>query len=149
MTDVTNKTTAFAPRPASLHAVGELVSGGHDYAFAMKEFIDCLIGLAAASQEAGAPDKVPAEVFSDEPPHLESPVHRAHLAGMAETLARMAGGEPPAWCHDSKYFLREPVFFGGRHSRHLVLAGTPSAFRRRMLFCGPVLSKLHALTARE
>lgn len=132
--------------PSSLSAVGAMVAEGCEYAYAMKEFIDWLIREV---QAAGGPREgfypVPESAFADEPPALDNPVLRAHLAGMAEHLAMLSGKVAPQWTEVKDYFLAEPFFFGGRHARDSMLVDTPSAFRRRLLFCGRVLEKFHKL----
>ena len=58
------------------------------------------------------------------------------IAGLAEHLAQCVDEAPPAWCLQQNYFLEEPVFFGGDNFRAIALVETPSAWRRRNLFCG-------------
>lgn len=131
--------------PRTLHDVGAMVAAGQPYPLCMKEFIDHLIreALAAGGVRDGLVP-IPPEAFRDEPPPLETPLLRAHLGGMAEHLARLSAQSPPSWCARAPYFLPEPVRFGGSLARDLVIAATPPEFRRRNLYCGRVLAKLHA-----
>lgn len=109
------------------------------YPAAMKEFIDHLI--RTVRWRDGVPI-VPAQAFADEPDDPGNSVLRAHLGGMAEHMAGLSGADAPAWCEVPGYFLDEPHFTGGEMSRPALLGTTPEAFRRRNLFCGPVLEKL-------
>ncbi|WP_157618909.1 hypothetical protein [Skermanella stibiiresistens] len=105
----------------------------------MKEFIDHLIEVAEWSDGHLV---VPTAVYDDEPEDLNNSMLRAHVGGMAEHLARLAGGNAPPWCEKPCYFLQGTYFLYGERSRLFLLEWTPEAFRRRGLFCGPVLQKL-------
>lgn len=134
--------------PHDIRTVSQAVAGGVPYSFAVKELLD---RVAVHALQRHAPGSglvaVPPSVFEDEPVPLAEPVHRAHLAGLAEYLANLAGVAPPAWCLRPEFVLPEPVFLGGRHSREHVRKDTPGPFRRRNLFCGPVLTKLRMVLA--
>jgi hypothetical protein len=78
------------------------------------------------------------EVYSQEPFILDD-ICRAYIGGLAEYLAQMSGNPPPEWCHKSIYFLKFPVFLT-QTPRDILLANTPSAFRRRLIFCGDAIS---------
>ncbi|WP_143018358.1 hypothetical protein [Belnapia rosea] len=80
---------------------------------------------------------------------LADDIQRVHLAGYAEHLAHLSGQAPPVWAEAPEFFLTEPVYLGGPHSRERLLAEAPAAFRRRLLFCGPPLGKLFAILARQ
>lgn len=71
-------------------------------------------------------------------PQAISPVLDAHIAGMAEFLAFHLDAGAPAWASGPSRFLKEPVFFGGRHARPYMLTSTTWSMRRRNLFCGEV-----------
>jgi hypothetical protein len=58
------------------------------------------------------------------------------LAAAAEYEAYAIEFECPAWANKAFRFSKEPIFFGGKNSRIIALTETPSAFRRRLLFCG-------------
>lgn len=77
------------------------------------------------------------EVLIEEPAKTGSPVLDTWVAGAAEYLAQQNGLEVPAWCLAPWRFLPEPLFIvQGPRGRDLALVETPSAFRRRNLFCG-------------
>ncbi|UEM20778.1 hypothetical protein JL100_027495 [Skermanella mucosa] len=105
----------------------------------MKEFIDYLIEVAEWSDGHLA---VPTAVYDEEPEILDNSMLHAHVGGMAEHLARLVGGNTPPWCEKPCYFLQGTYFLYGERSRLFLLESTPEAFRRRGLFCGPVLQKL-------
>jgi hypothetical protein len=134
------------PYPRTIRQVGVNVANGAPYASMMKEFIDSLIrDLRAKGARRGAVAlPVDSAMIAEEPPRLDDPVHRVHLAGMAEHIARIGGMSPPEWTEKPEFFLAEPVFMGGESGRHLALAETPGPFRRRQLFCGRALAKLSA-----
>jgi hypothetical protein len=133
-------------RLITLADVGRTVASGGDYTAAMKEFIDSMAcGLRDRGARAGIPLPLNPQMYETEPTDPGDPLLRAHLGAMAEHLAGLALLPPPGWSGKPEYFLRIPVFFGGRHSKEDMLAETPSAFRRRLLFCGPVLSRIEKL----
>lgn len=105
----------------------------------MKEFIDHLIEVAEWRDGRLV---VPTAVYDEEPDALDNSMLRAHIGGMAEHLAQLAGRNAPPWCEKPYYFLENTYFLGGERSRLFLLECTPKAFRRRGLFCGPVLQKL-------
>ena len=142
--------TQFLPKPTSVAEIARNVLVGQDYVFAMKEFIDTLLYDLKAKGviTLDLPVPYPAAAFEVEPPYLESPRSRAHLAGMAEHLAVTSGQPVPAWVEKPIYFLAEPFYIGGKSSRDRTVAETPPAFSRRLLFCGRVLTKLPAFFQR-
>lgn len=135
-------------RPKSLAEVALDVSEGQDYASAVKEFIDEIISSAAAPTDPYGFYQIPSSHYEDEPDGISDPILRVHLAGLAENLATISGQQPPDWSEKEAYFLREPVYVGGRRSRGHLTSDTPAAFRRRLLFCGPSLSKLFKIHPR-
>lgn len=110
----------------------------------MKEFVDTLVAAAAAPETPTGFYAVDPSFTEDEPLPVADPVLMAHLGGLAEHMATLCGREPPPWTEKSEYFLDAPFMSGGPDS----LESTPSAFRRRLLFCGPALQKLHRLKPR-
>lgn len=140
--------TKFAKRPKSICEVSAEVAEGRNYASAVKEFIDEIIAAAKPPINAYGFYVISDTHFTAEPLNLDDPIQRAHLAGLAENLAILSGQEPPEWTTKEAYFLKEPVYAGGKRSQSHLLADTPSAFRRRLLFCGPSLSKLFKLHPR-
>ncbi|MCO6416066.1 hypothetical protein JYK14_07765 [Siccirubricoccus sp. KC 17139] len=124
------------PFPASLRLVAENIARGQDHTSAIKEFVDHLArAVAAAGWADGDPTlPVPRAAFEEEPPLPDVPWQRAHIGGLAEHLARLAGESPPEWCLGDAWFLPEPI---GR-----TVEGTPPELARRGLMCGPVLGNL-------
>lgn len=124
---------------------------GADYTAMLKEFGDAVTGaaLAAGMRQGDAVVPVSPARYEAMPPLLDDDIQRVHLAGYAEHLAHLSGQAPPAWVEAPEFFLAEPVFLGGPHSRQRLLAEAPAAFRRRLLFCGPPLAKLFAILARQ
>ncbi|MFM8810418.1 MAG: hypothetical protein ACKOJB_16220 [Chthoniobacterales bacterium] len=58
-----------------------------------------------------------------------------YLAALAESLCREFDMRPPAWTEQPDYYLKRPWFAGGLESlKAILLAESPTAFRRRNLF---------------
>lgn len=71
---------------------------------------------------------------SEEPMRLEG-VKDAYLAALAEHLARAGNLNIPRWTEQPSRFLDRPFFAGGLDSlKAILLAESPSAFRRRLIF---------------
>lgn len=138
----------IAPRPRSLKDVAAEVSAGQDYAFSVKEFIDELVLASSAPKTHDGNYLIPSSFYEDEPLGITDPIHKAHLAGIAETLALLSGGQPPTWTELSTYFLSEPIYVGGTKSRSHMIEATSTPFKRRNLFCGPSLTKFYSLHQR-
>lgn len=138
----------FTPKPKSIAEVAISVRNGHDYACAVKEFIDEIIIQTIAPKSRYGFYQIPSSLYEDAPIGLDVPAHMAHLAGLAENLALLTGSPPPAWTEEQIYFLKEAVFFGGSNSREIIMAETGSAFRRRHLFCGQSLAKFFKMRPR-
>jgi hypothetical protein len=111
----------------------------------MKEFIDHVIRHALAEGFLGhGPLPLADDACSEPPQDIDDPVIRANIHAMAEHLSTLAERRPPEWSQGPEGFLDDPVFGGGSHARPFMLGETPAAFRRRLLFAGPVLGKLWA-----
>ena len=68
-------------------------------------------------------------------PESLSAVADAYLAASAEYLADCYGLATPSWCYLPKRFLETPHFAGGlENMKAMLLAESPLAFRRRMIF---------------
>ena len=66
-----------------------------------------------------------------------SPVRDAYLAATAEHLALRFGLAVPGWTDGPVRFLARPFFAGGLESlKAILIAESPSAFRRRLIFVG-------------
>lgn len=60
----------------------------------------------------------------------------AWIAGLAEFISQKLNVPPPTWTFDSAYFLKEPTFIGSTNLKGYLIGTTPSAWRRRLVFCG-------------
>ncbi len=116
-------------RPKSLKIAAERILAGVDYRTALKEWKDELFFVRLEERSS---------FLTDEPELTGDPVIDVYIAGLAEYFSVQADQEPPEWTNAPARFLRKPVLFGGEHSRAWISAETPSAFRRRLLFCGKV-----------
>lgn len=105
----------------------------------LKWFDDALVSLIPPGPQR-QPLPIPADVYDIRPVYLANHSVSVLLAGVAEMVAFWSGRRPPAWSEEPPFFLEIPVYHAGRQS-HL-LASTPVAFRRRLLFCGNVLPSL-------
>lgn len=133
-------------RPKSMLAVSRRVLDGADYPSCIKELVDEMaLAAEVVRGEGDAILSIPESFTAEEPLRLSDPVHRAHLGGLAEFVSHLGARPGPAWAEGEDYFLSEAFFAGGPRSRSLFLVETPSAFRRRNLFCGRVATKLTGL----
>jgi hypothetical protein len=109
----------------TLSEIAEYVCDGDDYAASVKEFIDAL-----------TVNKNYSEAIKDEPKLTGNPTFDAHLAGLAEHIAFLLKVDCPSWTESKSRFLSNPVFFGGKHSRKIIIETTPNSMSRRNIFCG-------------
>ena len=71
----------------------------------------------------------------DAPALSDDHVRNAFLGGVAEHLCMRWGlGSPPEWSNDLDRFLSKAVFIGPERMKPILLAESPSAFRRRFIF---------------
>jgi len=129
-------------RAGSLVEVSRRVLEGREYVPTMKEFIDEVV---LAARRGGISD--PSAFVGDEPHPLPEAVDRAHIAGIAEYLSQILAARPPAWVEKDDYFLPQAVYTCGSAARAIYMIETPSAFRRRNLFCGPAAERLTRVLA--
>ena len=74
-------------------------------------------------------------MIDPEPPPTGAQRRDAFLGGAAEHLARRWDLMIPVWTHDTRRFLKEPWFTTTIEAlKPLLLAQSPLAFRRRMIF---------------
>jgi len=115
----------FGRKPNSLAEVVRRVKAGEQkFDPSLREFLDSFYANADARQRAieAQPDSIDA-------------VHDAYVAAVAEHLARVYGLLIPEWSESHGNGLREPFFAGGLQSlKGVLLAESPTAFRRRLLF---------------
>jgi hypothetical protein len=71
----------------------------------------------------------------DAPPRTGEPYIDAYLGAVGEHLCRRWHlGEPPDWTDDPARFMRLMTFMGLPRERAFMLAESPMAFRRRLIF---------------
>lgn len=117
--------SALRSRPGSLRAVAERTLAGGRYDPLLREFLDDFYVVDDAAREAA---------LAAEPATL-SPVHDAYLAAVAEHLALRFRLTVPSWTEEPSRFLPAPFFAGGMEGlKALLLAESPLAFRRRLIF---------------
>jgi hypothetical protein len=114
-----------APRPATLQQVADRVLAGQPFDPLLREFLDEFYG----SDRDAMTRKI-----SDIPPRIDA-LRDAYLAAVAEHLASRFGLTVPPWVEEPHRFLVLPFFAGGLESlKAILLAESPSAFRRRQIF---------------
>lgn len=113
--------------------IGVQIAYGEEPERLIESFLDCF--LESQKKCINIQD-----LFTQEP-LIEDDELRAYLGGLVEYLSQMSSIPPPVWCQNPIYFLKFPVFWTSL-PRDILLANTPSAFRRRLLFCGDGISRL-------
>jgi hypothetical protein len=114
-------------RPATLAEVARRRNKGEDLAPLLAEFLDTFYGALA--------DAAAEPLVADEPERLPSTEEHALLGGVAEHLARRWGLAIPEWSNDPSRFLARPYFTSPLEGfKALLLAESPLAFRRRLIF---------------
>lgn len=115
------------PRPHTLAEVARRRNAGEDFSLLLREFLDEFYG---ALQKGGA-----GACIVDEPPDLSDAREHASLGAIGEHLARRWHLPIPAWTDDLSRFLRRPYFTTTIEGlKALLLAESPIAFRRRLIF---------------
>ena len=115
-------------RPATLTEVALRRNDGEDFGPLVAEFLDTFY--------AALPDSASAEAcFADAPAPIADANQHALLGAVAEHLARRWGLAIPAWSNDPSRFLSRPHFTTDLDGfKALMLAQSPLAFRRRLIF---------------
>lgn len=115
----------FARRPRTLCEVARRVNKGEQkFATALLEFLDSFYFDPALRASA-----------INERPELIDALRDAYLSAVAEHLARSYGLPVPDWTETQGNDLHEPFFAGGLESlKGVLVAESPTAFRRRLLF---------------
>ena len=113
-------------RPATLVEVAEAAkTGDQPYRMALAGFLDRFYMNEASRQT----------MIDAEPPMTGNLVTDAYIGAIGEHLARRWGLVVPRWTADPRRTLRSPVFAGGIEAlKAMLLAQSPLAFRRRMIF---------------
>lgn len=115
----------FGKKPASL---GEMVrrvkAGERKFDPALREFLDWFYSNPDARQHS----------LEERPVSIDA-LHDAYVAAVAEHLARVYDLPIPEWSEVHGDGLRVPFFAGGLQSlKGILVAESPTAFRRRLLF---------------
>jgi hypothetical protein len=115
----------FGKRPHTLCEVARRVKRNEqDFDAAVREFLDSFYLNPERRAEA-----------IGERPDLIDPLRDAYLAAVAEHLARSYELPVPEWTDTQGNDLHKPFFAGGLESlKAMLLAESPTAFRRRLLF---------------
>ncbi len=116
--------------PKTLREISLRVVVGEDYRSLIKKFNEYLMVYGIRDS-----------VYEEEPAKLGNQSDSVHMAGMAEYLSNQIGKPMPKWCNSPEYFLAEAVFYDASFSRYYLINNTPFAFKRRLLFCGSVMSR--------
>jgi hypothetical protein len=117
--------TFFGKKPKTLgEVVRRVKTGEQKFDPSLLEFLDSFYANPSSRQSA-----------LDERPASIDAVHDAYIAAVAEHLARCHGLQVPAWSEIHGNGLHEPFFAGGLQSlKGVLVAESPTAFRRRLLF---------------
>jgi hypothetical protein len=117
--------TIFGKRPTTLCEVARRVSKGEQkFDPAVREFLDSFYSYP----------ELRASAIKDRPELIDA-LHDAYLSAVAEHLARSYGLPVPEWTETQGNDLHKPFFAGGLESlKGELLAESPTAFRRRLLF---------------
>lgn len=113
-------------RPRTLNEVSRRVlCGDQEFSDALAEFLDTFY----LSDDEGK------DIAITGRPMPIDPVSDAYLSATAEHLALQYGLDVPGWSEKQGHGLKRPQFFGGFESlKAILIAESPLAFRRRLLF---------------
>lgn len=115
------------PRPHTLAEVARRRNGGEDMSILLREFLDEFYFALRAGEGS--------VLVADEPDALSNAQEHALLGAIAEHLARRWSFAIPAWTSDPSRFLSRPYFTSPLEGlKALLLAESPIAFRRRLIF---------------
>ena len=114
-------------RPLTLAEVARRRNAGEDFSLLLREFLD---EFYAALRSALA-----RECIVEEPIGLADPQEHAMLGAVGEHLARRWSLAIPPWTENPSRFLHRPYFTTSIEGlKALLLAESPIAFRRRLIF---------------
>lgn len=125
--------------PKTLKEVSQrlLEEDGEYHPVFLKEFLDQFLRPDLSTEERQ-------RRIEEEPLWLERDWVNVFFAGVAEHLAWQFDLSVPKWVEHPNRFLKTPLIFGGSSSsKRMAFLLTPSAFRRRLLFCGQIEFKTH------
>lgn len=114
-------------RPHSLAEIARRhIEGEQDWNNGLAEFLDTFYLTKDAGKRAA--------MLVEEPPRFDT-IPDAYLAGVAEHLALRYNLPAPAWTGEDCRILHRPYFASPFEShKAILLAESPVAFRRRMIF---------------
>ncbi|MCC6890972.1 MAG: hypothetical protein IT536_20790 [Hyphomicrobiales bacterium] len=117
--------TSFGKKPRTLcEVVRRARCGEQPFDPSLREFLDVFYANPGSREAAIAERPAPIDAL-----------HNAYVAAVAEHLARVYGLAIPEWTEIHGNDLHEPFFAGGLQSlKGVLVAESPSAFRRRLLF---------------
>jgi hypothetical protein len=115
----------FGKKPRTLcEVVRRAKSGEQKFDPALLEFLDAFYAHPELRQTA----------ITDRPDMIDA-LHDAYVSAVAEHLARLYLLQIPDWTEIHGNGLHEPFFAGGLQSlKGILVAESPTAFRRRLLF---------------
>lgn len=114
-------------RPATLAAVARRHNTGEPWSLLLREFLDVFYTVVPTGDASAC--------IADVPEPLADPQEHALLGAIGEHLARRWGLPIPAWTDEPTRFLRRPYFTTPLEAlKALLLAESPIAFRRRLIF---------------
>lgn len=114
-------------RPRTLAEVARRRNSGGDLSLLLREFLDEFYGAVKRGDAAA--------LIAEMPEQLPEPRDHALLGGIGEHLARRWSLAIPDWTNDRSRFLRDPYFTTDAEGfKALLLAQSPLAFRRRLIF---------------
>lgn len=115
----------FQKRPKTLCEVARRVNSGEQkFDTAILEFLDSFYAYPELRISA-----------IQKRPELIDALRDGYLSAVAEYLAHLYGLSVPEWTETQGHDLRKPFFAGGLESlKGVLVAESPTAFRRRLLF---------------
>ena len=114
-------------RPPTLAAVAQRRNRGEDWSLLLREFLDVFYAAVPVGEASAC--------IADAPEPLADPQEHAVLGAIGEHLARRWGLAIPAWTDEPSRFLPRPYFTTPLEGlKALLLAESPIAFRRRLIF---------------
>ena len=114
----------FGRKPDSLKEVVRRVKAGEQkFDPSLREFLDSFYANSDARLRA----------IEERPDSIDA-VHDAYVAAVAEHLARVYGLPIPEWSETHGNGLHEPFFAALQSLKGVLVAESPTAFRRRLLF---------------
>lgn len=121
---------AICKKPTSLHEASAIVISNH---ITPVDYYNCMAAFIGFAKDIN-PDALFYAIA--ETPLPMNLILDAHIAGIAEHLAKKAGLNPPSWAGNPSRFLKSPTFIMGNGVAAELISKTFVAMRRRNIFCG-------------